>query len=66
MIQSKYVISCVGEYVIKKKQSGRKTHLTTCTSIHAAMGERMHEEMLVCAMLVEKLSVFNGSLIFKK
>ena len=31
--------------------------ITTCTSIHDAMGERMHEGMLVCVVLVEKLSV---------
>ena len=57
MIPSKYVISYVGEYVRKNYSLGEQILLTTCTSIHAAMGEKMHEGMLVCPMLVEQLGV---------
>ena len=57
MIQSKYVFSYVGEYVRKITVWGEQIQLTTCTSIHDAMGERMHEGMLVCPMLVKQLGV---------
>ena len=54
MIQSKYVISYVGEYVIKKTVWENK--YTSLRHVHLFMME-MHEEMLVCPMLVEQLSV---------